>query len=101
MNWCTRTPGGYIRVAVQATPNARRNEILGIAGDALKIKLQAPPVDGKANETLMRFLADMLDVSKSSVVLTQGQTSRRKVLEVSTAMSVDEVARRLLPPPAP
>ena len=52
-------------------------------GDALKIRLAAPPVDGKANEALVRFLADVLDLPKSAVILKSGQTSRRKVLEVT------------------
>ncbi len=52
-------------------------------GEALKIRLAAPPVDGKANEALLRFVAETLGLPKSAVSLKSGQTSRRKVLEIS------------------
>ncbi len=57
----------------------------GEHGDALKIRLAAPPVDGKANAALLAFIAERLGVSKSAVTLKSGQTSRRKVVEVEGA----------------
>ncbi len=66
-------------------PGAKKTEFAGLHGDALKIRLAAPPVDGKANEALIKFLADTLRLPKSAVNLKNGQSSRRKVLEISGA----------------
>ena len=66
-------------------PGAKKTEVAGEHGDALKIRLAAPPVDGKANAALTAFVADRLGVAKSTVTLKSGQTSRRKVLEVAGA----------------
>lgn len=66
-------------------PGAKKTEVAGEHGDALKIRLAAPPVDGKANAALIAFVADRLGVAKSAVSLKSGQTSRRKVLEVTGA----------------
>ena len=63
-------------------PGARKTEVVGVHGDALKIRLAAPPVDGKANAALTAFVAERLALAKSAVTLKSGQTSRRKVLEV-------------------
>lgn len=76
-------------------PGAKKTEVAGEHGDALKIRLAAPPVDGKANAALIAFVADRLGVAKSAVSLKSGQTSRRKVLEVSEAPT--DTAQRLLP----
>ena len=65
-----------------------------MAGDALRVRLTAPPVDGAANEALVRLLADRLDVSRGSVALVSGHTGRNKVVEVS-GLPPEEVARRL------
>lgn len=64
-------------------PGARTTEIVGSHGDALKIRLAAPPVDGKANAALITYIAERLGVAKSCVQLKSGQTSRRKILELS------------------
>ena len=63
-------------------PGARQTEIAGLHGEALKIRLAAPPVDGKANAALIEFVAERLGVAKSAIRLKSGQTSRRKVLEI-------------------
>ena len=76
-------------------PGAKKTEVAGEHGDALKIRLAAPPVDGKANAALIAFVADRLGVAKSAVSLKSGQTSRRKVLEVTGAPA--DTAQRLLP----
>ena len=76
-------------------PGAKKTEIVGIHGDALKIRLAAPPVDGKANAALIAFVADRLGLAKSAVSLKSGQTSRRKVLEVTAAPA--DTVQRLLP----
>lgn len=66
-------------------PRGGRDAIIGLHDDALKIRIGAPPVDGAANEALIRFIADEFGVSKSSVILESGQTSRRKRLRVHAA----------------
>ena len=76
-------------------PGARKTEVAGVHGDALKIRLAAPPVDGKANAALIGFIADRLGLAKSAVSLRSGQTSRHKVLEVTAAPA--DTQERLLP----
>ena len=63
-------------------PRARRTELAGRHGDALKVRLAAPPVDGAANEELVRFIAESLGVPRRAVRVTAGHTARRKTLEV-------------------
>lgn len=81
--WFRQAGDGRITLTLHIQPGAKKTEFAGLHGDALKIRLAAPPVDGKANEALVRFLADVLDLPKSAVMLKSGQTSRRKVLEVT------------------
>ena len=68
---------------VHVVPRARKTEIAGRHGDAIKIKLAAPPVDGAANDELVRFVAQRLGVARGAVTLTAGATARRKKLTVS------------------
>jgi uncharacterized protein (TIGR00251 family) len=89
-----RVGDGRITLTLHIQPGAKKTEVAGLYGDALKIRLAAPPVDGKANAALIEFVADLLDVAKSAVSLKSGQTSRRKVLEV-IAVSADDVQRKL------
>ncbi|RLC72272.1 MAG: YggU family protein [Chloroflexi bacterium] len=80
---------------VQVVPRASKNEIAGIHGDALKVRLTAPPVEGRANEALIAFLAQRLGVRKSQVEIVAGATSRRKMVRV-TGLSPQEVEQHLL-----
>ena len=73
---------GRATLTLHIQPGAKKTEVVGLHGDALKIRLAAPPVDGKANEALIRYIAERLQLSKSAVSLKSGQTSRQKVLEV-------------------
>jgi hypothetical protein len=76
------TAGGVlIRVHVQ--PRATRSEIAGRHGDAVKVRLKAPPVDGAANEELLRFLSELLGRPGHAVTLVRGATSRAKTVAVS------------------
>ena len=77
-------PGG-VEIDLQIQPRASRTEVIGAHGDALKIRLAAPPVDGEANEELVRFLAKTLGVPKSAVTIARGATGRRKVVRVEGA----------------
>lgn len=75
-----------MKVRIRVTPNASKDEILGWeddprAGKVLRVRLQAPPVDGKANAALLKFLAKTWGVSKSSLTLLKGQSSRTKLVE--------------------
>ena len=92
-----RQSGAVAIMAVHAVPRAAADAVQGLHGDALKIRLNAPPVDGKANEALISFLAGMLRVPKSSVVLKSGFKQRRKVIAIS-GISIAEVEKRLLNP---
>ena len=83
-----------ITLTLHIQPGAKKTEVAGLYGDALKIRLAAPPVDGKANAALVEFVAARLAVAKSAVSLKSGQTSRRKVLEVTAAPA--DAAQRLL-----
>jgi len=86
---------GRVTFPVQVVPRASKDEIAGIHGDALKVRLTAPPVEGRANEALIAFLAQRLGVRKSQVEIVAGATSRRKMVRV-TGLSPQEVERYLL-----
>ncbi|HXI35196.1 MAG TPA: DUF167 domain-containing protein [Gemmatimonadales bacterium] len=81
------------RLVVHVVPRAKRTEVVGRHGDAVKIKLKAPPVDGAANAELVRFVAEQLDIPRSAVTITAGHTARRKTLEIA---GVDAAALRAL-----
>lgn len=85
------------RVSVQVTPNARRSEVSGVVEGVLRIRLQAPPIDGKANEALIRFLAETLGLPRSAVSVAAGHTSRRKIVEISgSGMSGEQIVAAML-----
>jgi hypothetical protein len=79
----TAVPGGYL-LKVHLVPKAGKNQIVGPYGNALKIKIAAPPIDGAANIELCRFIADKLGLPKSAVRLVHGTTSRQKTLHIAT-----------------
>ena len=84
-----RQRNGDVLVDVHVVPNASRTEAVGLHGEAgqqaLRVRLHAPPVDGKANLALMHWLADTLGIARRTVTLARGDTSRRKQLRVSQA----------------
>jgi len=92
-SWCSPLPGG-VRLAVQIQPNAKKTEVVGVLDDALKIKLAAQPIEGKANEALVKWLAGAMGVSRSAVTLTHGQTNKKKLLEVA-GVTLEDVGRLL------
>ena len=69
-------------LTLHVQPGAKKTEVAGLYGDALKIRLAAPPVDGKANAELLRYLADAFAVPLRNVSLVRGQTSRQKVVRI-------------------
>ncbi len=83
-------------LSVRVHPGARKNCVMGIHADALKIALTASPVDGKANEALIAFLAETLHLPRARVALVAGVTSRAKTVRI-TGKSAAEVAAALIP----
>jgi uncharacterized protein (TIGR00251 family) len=79
---------------VRVHPRSKKNAITGTLGDALKVSLTAPPVDGKANEACIEFFANLLKVPRSSVTIAAGQTSRNKVIRI-VGLTAEEVKTRL------
>jgi uncharacterized protein (TIGR00251 family) len=82
------------RVTVKVHPRAKRSGITGRLGEAYKLDLNAPPVDGKANEECVRYFAELAGVPRASVRIVRGVTSRLKVVEVD-GISQDEFERQL------
>ena len=90
------TSGAVFQVKVH--PRAKKNAITGEVGDALKLALTAPPVEGRANEACVAFLAEVLNVPRSSVTIAAGESHRNKVIRVRglTAARVEELLRAAL-----
>ena len=81
---------------VRVTPRARKDEITGILGNGtIKVRLTAPPVEGKANESLIRFLAEVLDVSMTKIEIIGGVTARDKLLSV-IGLDAETAQRRIM-----
>jgi len=85
---------GGIRFRVRVQPRAKRNAITGELGDALKLALRAPPVEGRANEACIDFFAELLNVPRSSVTIAAGHSSRNKTVRV-TGLSAVHVQAKL------
>jgi len=81
------------RLTVKVHPRARRSAFAGRLGDAWKLDLAAPPVDGKANEECVRYLAGWAGVPRSRVRIVTGATSRRKVVEIEGMAQAEAEAR--------
>ena len=79
---------------VKAQPRARQTELTGLLGAELRIRVAAPPVDDAANDALVRFLAETLQVARSAVRLQRGRSASHKVFEIA-GLAADQVARRL------
>jgi uncharacterized protein (TIGR00251 family) len=80
--------------SVRVQPRARKNAVLGELGETLKLAVTAPPVEGKANDACIAFLAELLEVPRSSITIAAGETSRNKLIRVA-GLSAAEVQRRL------
>jgi uncharacterized protein len=77
--------GDAVRFSVRLQPRASKNEIAGLQGVALKVRVTAPPVDGLANEAMVELLSKALDTSRRNVCIVSGHSSRTKVIEISGA----------------
>jgi uncharacterized protein (TIGR00251 family) len=83
MDWpCLSTHGARARLELSVVPNAKRTAVDGLHDGALRVRLAAPPVDGKANDALLRWLADELGVPRRSLELVRGMSARRKAVEI-------------------
>lgn len=91
---CLRPQGETLLLSVKVTPRASRNEISGLHGDLLKVKVTAPPVDSAANEALLRFLAETLGCHRNALQIVRGGASRQKVIAV-TGLSAETVAAKI------
>lgn len=93
-----RETNGAVTFAVRVQPRAKRNAVTGELGEALKVSLTSPPVDGKANAACIDFLAELLAVPRASITIAAGETSRNKRIRISgvTAAQVQDQLRPLL-----
>lgn len=80
--WYRRTKEGWL-ISVHAQPGAKKSAVVGVHGEALKVRVAAPPVDGKANEALTAFVAKALGVPRRAVCIVKGESSREKLLLVA------------------
>ena len=90
----TQQTAGGVTFAVKVHPRAKKDAITGEVGDALKLSLTAPPIDGRANGACIEFFAKLLKVPRSSVTIASGQSARTKVIRVS-GLSVEEIRKRI------
>ena len=89
-----RDIGGGTEIIFWVQPRSSKNKIVGIHGDAVKIAITAPPVDGKANAAIIKFLSKLFGVSKSSVEIISGDTGRNKRVVVA-GLTPDEVREKM------
>lgn len=93
--WKIDDASGGVTFAVRVIPRSSRNQVAGVQGDALKVKLTVPPVEGAANEALIGFLAERLGVRKSAVSIISGERNRSKTVRVD-GVTRERVERVLL-----
>lgn len=83
-----------VTISIRAQPGARRTKVVGVYGAEIKLAVQAPPVEGRANEALIEFLAETLGIAKSKITLLSGELSRSKVFLIRGVST--EAAQNLL-----
>ena len=93
MPYLQTLPDGSLLLSLYVQPRSSRNELAGLHGDALKLRLTTPPVDGRANKAVISFLAKLLKISKSAIVIRSGLQSRSKKILLS---GLDEYNARCL-----
>lgn len=82
MAFTVRDTAQGAQFVLRVQPRASRNAIVGVMGDAVKLAITAPPVDGKANAAVIEYLSDLFRVPKSSVVIVTGETGRNKLIAI-------------------
>ena len=85
---------GSVTFAIKVHPRAKKNAATGELGNALKVSLTSPPVDGRANEVCIEFFAKLLMLPRTSITIASGQNSRNKVIRVA-GLSAEKVRKRL------
>ena len=83
-----------VTFTVKVHPRARKNAVTGVVGDALKLAVTAPPVEGRANQAVVEFFADLFEIPSASVTIASGETGRRKVVRV-TGVSKQVIEQKL------
>lgn len=94
MAFTVRDTANGAQFALRVQPRASRNAIVGTMGDAVKLAITAPPVDGKANHAVVEYLSDLFRVPKSSIVIVSGETGRNKLIAVR-GMRAEQVLKAL------
>ncbi|MGB8990106.1 MAG: DUF167 domain-containing protein [Candidatus Sulfotelmatobacter sp.] len=84
---------GSVTFAIKVHPRAKKNAVIGQLGNALKVSLTSPPVDGRANQVCIEFFAKLLMLPRTSFTIASGQNSRAKVIRVA-GLSAEEVRKR-------
>jgi uncharacterized protein len=92
-----REAGGAVTFAVRVHPRAKKDGISGTMGDALKLSLTSPPVDGRANQACIEFFAKLFKVPRTSVTIAAGESSRNKIVRVIgiSAEAASEILRKM------
>lgn len=85
-----------MKIKIYVQPNASRSQIVGLHADALKIKIKAPPVDGEANQEVIRFLSEFLKIPQKKISLKHGQTGRNKLVEIDVDISEEAAVKAKL-----
>lgn len=85
-----------MKLKVLVQPNSKKNEVVGIHGDAVKIKIKAPPVDGEANEILVMFLSKTLNIPRKNFQILHGRASKNKLVEIATDLSTADIQKILI-----
>ena len=87
-----------MKLKVLIQPNAKTNQVVVVHGDAVKIRIKAPPVDGEANDVLIRYLSELIGVPRKNIQILRGQTAKNKLGEIITELSTDEIRNKLVLP---
>ena len=97
--WCRSNEGGVgcrrLTLILHVQPSAKRTEVVGLRGDALKIRARGAPVEGAANAALLAFLAEVFGVPQRQVMLKQGNKSRRRVMEMQAVRGPEALFKKI------
>ena len=94
MAFTVRDTAHGAQFALRVQPRASRNAFAGVMGDAIKLAITAPPVDGKANQAVVEYLSDVFRVPKSNIVIVSGETGRNKLIAIR-GMTAEQVMKVL------
>ena len=94
--WLKQTPSG-ITLSLHCQPGAKQTKVVGLHDDCLKIALQAPALENKANELLVSWLSKQLKIQQKQIQLISGQNSRKKRIEIHGDISLEQIIEVLLP----